>query len=107
MEELFDVKLCLDEALINAVKHGNKFSPELQIEARIEVSAGILTIEVKDQGEGYDFTKIPNPTEEDNLHRNSGRGVFLIKKHMDKVQHFDCGRIIKMIKFVKTPGLKG
>ncbi len=104
MEELFDVKLCLDEALINAIKHGNKFNPELNVEVRIEAKDEVLAITVKDHGEGFDFTQIPNPTEEDNLHRNSGRGVFLIKKHMDKVEHFDCGRTIKMIKFLQKRG---
>ena len=104
MEELFDVKLCLDEALVNAIKHGNKFNPDLQAEVKVTAEDGVLSVEVKDMGSGFDFTKIPNPTEEDNLHKNSGRGVFLIKKHMDRVEHFDCGRTIRMIKFLKIGG---
>jgi serine/threonine-protein kinase RsbW len=103
-DELFDVKLCLEEALINAMKHGNKFDPKLEVEVELEAKDGILSIEVRDQGEGFDFTKIPNPTEKDNLHKNSGRGVFLIKKLMDDVRHFDCGRKIKMVKFLNTGG---
>jgi serine/threonine-protein kinase RsbW len=66
----------------------------------------MLTMEVADQGDGFDFTKIPNPTEKNNLHKNSGRGVFLIKKLMDRVEHFDCGRKIKMVKFLKIGGKK-
>jgi serine/threonine-protein kinase RsbW len=92
--------------LINAINHGNKFSPDLEVEAKVEFKDDVLIMEVKDRGKGFDFTKIPNPTEEDNLHRNSGRGVFLIKKHMDKVEYFDCGRTIKMIKFLKSGGKK-
>jgi serine/threonine-protein kinase RsbW len=103
-EELFDVRLCLNEALINAIKHGNKFDSNLKVEVRVEVKDGTLTMEVKDQGAGFDFTKIPNPTQEDNIHRNSGRGVFLIKKHVDRVEHFDCGSKIRMVKFLKTGG---
>lgn len=105
-EELFDVKLSLDEALVNAIKHGNKSNPELKVSVNIEVKDGMLTMEVADQGDGFDFTKIPNPTEKNNLHKNSGRGVFLIKKLMDRVEHFDCGRKIKMVKFLKIGGKK-
>jgi serine/threonine-protein kinase RsbW len=103
-EELFDTKLCLDEALINAVKHGNKFNPDLKIEVRIKVKDKTLSIEVKDQGKGFNFKEIPNPTREEHLQRNSGRGIFLIKQHMDKVKHFGCGNKIRMIKFLKTGG---
>jgi len=105
-EELFDVKLCLDEALVNAIKHGNKFSLEHHIEVEAEITGDSLIIQVRDRGQGYDYTKIPNPTEKSNLEKNHGRGVFLIKTLMDKVEHSDCGRTIKMVKFLKNGGKK-
>ncbi|MCX5705509.1 MAG: ATP-binding protein [Candidatus Omnitrophica bacterium] len=105
-EKLFDVKLCLDEALVNAVKHGNKFSPEHHVEVEAEITGDSLIIQVRDRGQGFDYTKIPNPTEKSNLEKNHGRGVFLIKTLMDKVEHFDSGRTIKMVKFIKNGGKK-
>ena len=105
-EELFDVKLCLDEALVNAIKHGNKFSSEHHVEVEAEITGDRLIIQVRDLGQGYDYTKIPNPTEKSNLEKNHGRGVFLIKTLMDKVEHFDSGRTIKMVKFLKNGGKK-
>lgn len=103
-EELFDVKLCLDEALVNAIKHGNKFSSEHHVEVEAEISADRLIIQVSDRGQGFDFAKIPDPTEKSNLEKDHGRGVFLIKTLMDKVEHFDGGRTIKMTKFLKNGG---
>ncbi len=105
-EELFDIKLCLDEALINAIKHGNKFNDHLPVEVKVTAGKEELVIEITDQGVGFDFTKIPNPTEKNNIHKNSGRGVFLIKKLMDRVEHFNCGRTIKMVKSLNQGGKK-
>jgi len=99
-KEIFDVKLCLEEALVNAVKHGNKLKPGLFVEVVIEVDNGRLTLKVIDQGEGYDYKNIPDPTKPDNLHKLCGRGTFLIKKLTDEVEFFDGGRGIKMIKFL-------
>ena len=101
-EELFNVKLCLEEAIVNAVRHGNKLNPELSVEVIIEAGPDALTLKVINQGEGFDYSKVPDPTKGENFLKTSGRGVFLIKQLMDKVDYFDCGRGIKMIKFLKS-----
>lgn len=98
-EALFDIKLCLQEALVNAVKHGNKFDPGLVVECLVEVSDNRLTIQVRDQGEGFDDKTVPSPVHPENLTKTSGRGVYLIKKLMDEVEFFDRGRVVKMTKF--------
>jgi serine/threonine-protein kinase RsbW len=98
-EDLFDIKLCLQEALVNAVKHGNKFDPSLAVECSVEVSGGRLTIQVRDQGAGFDERAVPSPVHTENLTKTSGRGVYLIKKLMDEVEFFDRGRGVKMTKF--------
>ena len=76
-EDLFNIKLSLEESLVNAVKYGNKLDPQLFVEVSLEASGGVLTIEVKDQGQGFDFKNVLDPTREENLERTSGRGVFL------------------------------
>ena len=100
-EEAFKIKLALSEALINAIKHGNKFNTGLFVEATIETSENELSVAVKDQGDGFDFQALADPTKEENLTKNSGRGVYLIKKLMDKVSFSDGGRTVKMTKFFK------
>lgn len=98
-EAIFDIKLCLQEALVNAVKHGNKFDPGLVVECSVEVLDNRLTIQVRDQGEGFDDKAVPSPVHPENLTKTSGRGVYLIKKLMDEVKFFDRGRGVKMTKF--------
>lgn len=82
-EEIFNIKLSLQEALVNAIKHGNKLNPSLSAEVNIKIEDDRLIIEVRDQGNGFDFKNIPDPTTQDNLERVTGRGIFLIKNLMD------------------------
>ncbi|MFH0877577.1 MAG: ATP-binding protein [Candidatus Omnitrophota bacterium] len=100
-EDVHDIALCLHEALVNAIKHGNRFSPDLEVEVRLEADADRLTVTVKDQGQGFDYTRVPDPTKPDNLEKTSGRGVFLVKRLMDRVDFSDEGRGITMTKFFK------
>jgi len=99
--QLHDIKLSLHEALVNAMKHGNGLNPDLYVEVHVESRNGYLSVTVSDKGEGFDFQNIPDPTKPDNLQKLSGRGILLIRRHMDKIKFFDCGSRIKMIKFFK------
>jgi serine/threonine-protein kinase RsbW len=102
-EAIFNIKLSLEEALVNAIKHGNKLNPKLLVKVDIETDAKKLIIKVKDEGKGFNFQDIPDPTVDKNILRTSGRGVYLIKKLMDKVDFFDGGSGLKMIKFFRKP----
>ncbi len=96
----FDSKLALHEALINAVKHGNKMDHELQVQVDVTKEDGQLVIQVTDQGKGFDFMDIPDPITPENLEKLNGRGIFLIQNAMDKVEFSDQGRTIKMTKIL-------
>lgn len=100
-DELFNVRLCLEEALVNAVKHGNKMDSNLFVEVSLKADSDRLVMEIKDEGEGFDFVNIKDPTREENLERTQGRGVFLIKKLMDEVRFEEKGSRIVMIKYLK------
>lgn len=101
-DDIFHIKLVLEEALINAIKHGNKLHPQLFVDVSINASHDRLEIVITDQGEGFDPNKVPDPTQEAQLSKTSGRGVFLIKKVMDEVQYFDEGRSVRMVKKIKA-----
>jgi serine/threonine-protein kinase RsbW len=105
-EEIFNIRLSLEEALVNAMKHGNKLNPDLSVAVDIEATANYLKIEIRDQGAGFDFKNLPDPTKNENLEKPGGRGAFLIKKLMDEAEYFDCGRGIRMVKFFSTKGGK-
>ncbi len=92
-----NLPLAMDEAVTNAIRHGNGESDQkiVKIEARIE--GGVLEISVQDQGEGFDPETLPDPREEDSLFRTSGRGVFLMRNLCDEVRFEDSGRKVEMV----------
>ncbi|MBF0477877.1 MAG: ATP-binding protein [Candidatus Omnitrophica bacterium] len=98
---VFNLKLCLHEAVVNAIKHGNKLNSKLRVRVIIKNEENKLIFEVDDQGEGFDPQSIPDPTAEENILKCSGRGVFLIKNIMDDVQFQNNGKTIKMVKLLK------
>jgi serine/threonine-protein kinase RsbW len=98
---IFQIKLSLQEAVVNAVKHGNKLNPDLFVQVVIEAEKSSVTIRVTDQGTGFDVKKVPNPTRPENIIKLQGRGIFLIRNLMDDVRFLDGGRTIKMIKNLK------
>ncbi|MBF0593377.1 MAG: ATP-binding protein [Candidatus Omnitrophica bacterium] len=100
-EVVFDLKLCLHEALVNAVKHGNKHHEHLTVHVLIKADHHQLLMEVTDQGEGFDAAAIPNPTADENIMASHGRGIHLIKSMMDKVTFLNDGRTVRMLKVFK------
>ncbi|MFH1655102.1 MAG: ATP-binding protein [Candidatus Omnitrophota bacterium] len=98
---LFKIVLCSEEALINAIKYGNKNKKEQQVKVSLAKNLDSIEITVKDEGKGFDYKNLPDPTTDENLTKTSGRGLFLIKKLMDKVIFYDNGSCIKMIKHIK------
>jgi serine/threonine-protein kinase RsbW len=109
-ETLFDIRLCLEEAVINAIKYGNKLDARLPVVISYAISGGKLEITVRDQGRGFNPGMTPDPLSDTNILKHGGRGIFLIKNLMDEVRYNDSGNEIKMIKFIsggKAHGSKG
>ena len=90
--------IALDEAFVNAVKHGNKqdHTKLVRIAADLSVKEARFTIE--DEGEGFDVTDIPDPRDPANLFKTSGRGVLLIYNIMDEVEYNERGNRLTMVK---------
>ena len=97
-EKTFDVKLCVEEAVRNAIVHGNHSERSKTVRTAYRIEDGCITIEVEDEGNGFDHNLLPDPTDTNYIMRNSGRGVYLIKKLMDKVDFNAKGNKITMVK---------
>jgi serine/threonine-protein kinase RsbW len=95
--------VALDEAFVNAVKHGNKNDLTKLVKITAELSPKEAAFTVEDEGEGFDIREIPNPCDPENLFRTSGRGVLLIYNIMDEVEYNAQGNRVKMIKRPETP----
>lgn len=90
--------VALDEAFVNAVKHGNKYDPNKLVRVAAEVSKAEAKFTVEDEGEGFDVGAIPDPLDPQNLFKTSGRGVLFIYNIMDEVTYNDRGNKLTMIK---------
>jgi serine/threonine-protein kinase RsbW len=90
--------IALDEAFVNAVKHGNKSDPTKLVRITAELTPQEASFTVEDEGEGFDINQIPDPCDPANLFRASGRGVLLIYNIMDEVEYNAQGNRVKMVK---------
>jgi serine/threonine-protein kinase RsbW len=95
------IELAVHEAVINAITHGNKSSADKQVDVRFVTEQEALTIYVRDRGEGFDPSRLPDPTSADNLLNPSGRGIFYMRTFMDEVEHSihpDGGSVVRLTK---------
>ena len=97
---LFDIRLCLEEALINAMKYGNKLKEDLPVRLEVERGKDEIRIRIEDQGGGFKPKNLKACTEDENLLKNRGRGVYLIHQFMDKVVYSPKGNSLLMVKFL-------
>jgi len=96
---LDEIKLALNEAVANAMVHGNRRNPDKNIEVGWACTDGReLLLTVTDEGEGFDPTRVPDPTSDDKIFRGGGRGLFLIRQLMDHVEFRKGGRQIVISK---------
>lgn len=78
--------LSITEATTNAILHGNKNDKTKLVFINVTALDGLLTIKVKDQGVGFDPENVPDPTHPDNLLKDSGRGLYLMRVYMDELR---------------------
>ncbi|MDT4952586.1 MAG: hypothetical protein QOJ02_724 [Acidobacteriota bacterium] len=90
--------VALDEAFVNAVKHGNHNNPNKLVRITAELSAKEARFTIEDEGEGFNVQEIPDPRDPANLFKASGRGVLLIYNIMDEVQYNERGNRLTMVK---------
>lgn len=89
--------IALNEAVSNAIKHGNKFDPNKKVHLAVETKDDrFLCFTIKDQGEGFHPSNIPDPTSLDRIAEPNGRGVFLINKLADIVNYSENGTCVEI-----------
>ena len=96
--DVLHVRLAMEEAVINSVKHGNRNDPSKQVSVRFEVSQAQVLLEVEDQGQGFDPSQVPDPTAQENLERASGRGIFLMRTFMTWIRFSERGNCVTLCK---------
>jgi serine/threonine-protein kinase RsbW len=95
-KELFGVRLALEEAMVNAVKHGHGGDPSKEAVLRYRLSVASLLAEVEDQGPGFNPADVPDPLAPENLERPGGRGLLLMRRYMSWVRHNAAGNCVTL-----------
>jgi serine/threonine-protein kinase RsbW len=96
--ELFQVQLAVEEAMVNAITHGNREAPDKDVEVELHVSRTSAYMRIRDCGEGFCPEDLPDPTDDEHVDVPHGRGVMLIREMMDEVTYNACGNQVIMIK---------
>ncbi len=91
-----NVLIATIEAANNAILHGNKLDESKNVNITFNVEPKYLTIVIKDQGKGFDYSNIPDPTAPENIEKINGRGIFLMSKLSDKIDFLDNGSTIQL-----------
>jgi serine/threonine-protein kinase RsbW len=99
--DVFSVKLALEEALVNAIKHGNQMDRTKHVWISYRVQAERFDIIITDEGPGFDPEDVPDPTAIENLERPCGRGLMLMRHYMTEVEYNRRGNSVKMCKVPK------
>jgi len=104
-DDIFAVHLALEEAFLNAVKHGNKMDPTKEV--KIDYSVGLDKIEISmtDQGEGFEPASIADPRFGEGLYKPGGRGLLLMNSYMDMVKFNEQGNSLYMVRYKEKPRL--
>jgi len=98
-DEVFAIRLCLDEAVSNAIHHGNQDDPTKTVSIDYSIDDRAARIDIIDQGCGFCPDNLPDPTLQENLTSPSGRGVMLIESYMSEVRYNQTGNCISMVKY--------
>ena len=97
-KEIFGIRLALEEALVNAIKHGNNLDKSKKVHIAYGVDEQRFDIRIRDEGPGFDPQDVPDPTAVENLERPCGRGLMLMRHYMNKVSFEAHGNAVLMSK---------
>lgn len=103
-QSLFAVHLAVEEALMNAIKHGNQYDRAKQVDVHYQASIREVFIRIRDEGPGFNPEEVPDPTADENLDATSGRGLMLMRSFMTSVEHNTEGNQVTMIKTRQSQG---
>ncbi len=105
-DDIFAVHLTLEEAFLNAVKHGNKMDPSKKVKVEYSIDADKIEISITDQGSGFQPEAVDDPRFGENLFKPGGRGLLLMNSYMDMVKFNQQGNSVSMVRYKEKPYLK-
>ena len=100
--DIFGIRLALEEALVNAIKHGNQMDRAKKVRIAYQLFPDRFQVQITDEGTGFDPTDVPDPTAFENLERPCGRGLMLMRHYMTDVAFNERGNVVTMSKVFRA-----
>lgn len=91
-----NIMIAVTESVNNAIMHGNKNDRTKNVTLSLSLNNNIINFKVRDEGHGFDFQNLPDPTSPENLDKPSGRGIFLMKHLSDEVNFSNNGSLVEL-----------
>lgn len=100
--DVFGVHLAVEEALVNAIKHGNRGDPAKRVHVLCQLADDLVRVEITDEGDGFDPANVPDPTADENLENPSGRGIMLMRSFLN-IRYNEAGNAVVLEKQRSDP----
>jgi serine/threonine-protein kinase RsbW len=97
-----NIMIAVTEAVNNAIRHGNRSDSGKNVSLGLSFEEGLIKFRVEDEGAGFDFHHLPDPTAPENLEKPGGRGIFLMKHLADEVEFSESGKVVELSFYVNT-----
>lgn len=91
-----NIMIAVTEAVNNAIKHGNKDVSTKNVTLSLSLQDGLIKFKVQDEGDGFNFQHLPDPTSPENISKPGGRGIFLMKHLCDEVDFKENGKVVEL-----------
>lgn len=91
-----NIMISVTESVNNAINHGNRGQKDKNVTISLVLNESQITFRIEDEGPGFDYDSLPDPTAPENLEKPSGRGIFLMRHLADEVQFLDEGKVVEL-----------
>lgn len=96
-----NIMIAVTEAVNNAIKHGNRGDSAKNVSLALSLEEGMIKFRVEDEGHGFDFHNLPDPTSPENIEKPGGRGIFLMKHLADEVDFTEQGKVVELSFYIE------
>ena len=97
-----NIMIAVTEAVNNAIKHGNANDRSKNVQLSLSLNDSLIKFVIKDEGSGFDYQNLPDPTSPENIEKIGGRGIFLMKHLSDQVEFKERGRVVELSFYMNT-----
>ena len=97
-----NIMIAVTEAVNNAIRHGNKDNSSKNVSISLSLEDGMIKFKIQDEGEGFNYHQLPDPTAPENLSKPGGRGIFLMKHLSDEVDFKESGKVVELSFYVNS-----